>query len=62
MVFKDLDESRQVPVDLHLSVMKPLNAIWLNEAQKYLQNNPSIIRNGLKASGITDVLEKLSIK
>ena len=57
MVFKDLNESRQVPVDLRLSVMKPLNAIWLKEAHKYLQNNPSIIRNGFKASGITDALE-----
>ena len=31
MVFKDLEESRQVPVDLCLSVMKPLNATWLRQ-------------------------------
>jgi len=61
MVFKDLDESRHVPVDLRFSVMKPLNAMWLKEAHKYLKNNPSIIKNGFKASGITDALEKLSI-
>ena len=35
MVFKDLEESRRVPVDLHLSVMKPLNATWLKEAHRY---------------------------
>jgi len=34
MVFKDLEESPQVPADLHLSVMKPLNAKWLKEAHK----------------------------
>jgi len=32
MVFKGLEESRRVPVDLRLSVMKPLNATWLKEA------------------------------
>ena len=61
MVFKDLKESRRVPVDLRLSVMKPLNAMWLKEAHKYLKSNPSIIKNGFKASGITDALEKLSL-
>jgi len=60
MVFKDLEESRRVPVDLCLSVIKPLNATWLKEAHKYLRSNPSIIKDGFKASGITDVLKKLS--
>ena len=46
MVFKDLDESWRVPVDLRLSVMKPLNAMWLKETHKHLKDNPSIIRNG----------------
>jgi len=41
--------------------MKPLNATWLKEAHKYLKNNPSIIKNGFKASGIMDVLKKMSI-
>ena len=48
-------------MSLRLSVMKPLNAMWLKEAHKYLKNNPNIIKNGFKASGITDALEKLSI-
>jgi len=61
MVFKDLDESQRVPVDLLLSVIKPLNAMWLKKTHKYLKNNPSIIKNGFKASGITDTSEKLSI-
>ena len=41
MVCKDLDESRRVPVDLRLSVMNPLNAMWLKETHKYLKDNPS---------------------
>ena len=61
MVFKELEESRRVPVDLRLSEMKPLNATWLKEAHKYLKNNPSIITNGFKASGITGVLKKQSV-
>ena len=61
MVFRELDESSRVPVDLRLSVMKPLNAMWLKEAHMYLRKNPSIIKNGFKASGITDAFDKLSI-
>ena len=61
MVFKDLEECRHVPVDLDLSVMKPLNATWLKEAHKYLKNNPSIIKNGFKASGFINVLKKQSV-
>ena len=58
IVFKDLEESCRVLVDLRLSVMEPLNATWLKEAHKYLRSNPSIIKNGMKASGITDVLKR----
>ena len=36
VVFRELDESRRVPVDLRLSVMKPLNAMWLKEAHSYV--------------------------
>ena len=61
MVFQYLDDMRRVPIDLRLSVMKPLNAKWLLEAHNYLKRNPTIITNGFKAAGIIDALEKVSI-
>ena len=60
MVFQHLDDARRVPIDLCLSVMKPLNAKWLLEAHNYLKRNPAIT-NGFKASGIIDSLEIVSI-
>ena len=61
MVFQYLDDTRRVPIDLRLSVMKSLNAKWLLEAHNYLKRNPAIITNGFYAAGIIDALEKVSI-
>ena len=45
------------PVDLHMSKLKPAGANWLVEAHRYLQNNPSLAKNGFRAVGITSALE-----
>ena len=34
------------PVDLHLSVIKPLGAEWLVNLYDYMKTKPEIIRNG----------------
>lgn len=44
------------PVDLRLSVLKPMGAKWLINAFAYIQDNPDIIKNGFKEAGITDAL------
>jgi len=45
------------PVDLRMSILKPLGAEWLVSAYQYLQSNVSLARNGFRAAGITDILE-----
>jgi hypothetical protein len=53
---KDIDGdciSTMQPVDLRMSVSKPLGAKWLIEAFKYIKSHPSIITNGYNKAGIT---------
>ena len=45
------------PVDLHMSKLKPVGADWLMQAHHYLQNNPSLAKNGFRAAGITSALK-----
>ena len=40
------------PVDLRLSVMKPLGTKWLVELHGYMKGKPDIIKNGFKEAGI----------
>ena len=42
------------PVDLHLSVVKPLGAKWLVDLFDYIKTKPEIIRNGFKEAGILE--------
>ena len=44
------------PIDLRMSIMKPLGARWLVSLHDYLKDHSSIIRNGFKAAGIVDFL------
>ena len=47
------------PVDLRLSIVKPLGARWIVKVYDYMKSNPEIIRNGFKGAGITDFLGSL---
>ena len=42
------------PVDLRLSVVKPLGAKWLVDLFDYMKTKPEIIRNGFKEAGILE--------
>ena len=44
------------PVDMKLSVVKPIAAKWMIDLYNYLVANPQIIKNGFKHVGITDFL------
>ena len=44
------------PVDLRLSIVKPLGAQWMMKVYDYMKSNPEIIQNGFKGAGITDFL------
>ena len=41
------------PVDLRLSIVKPLSAKWFVQLSDYLKAHPEIIKNGFKGAGIT---------
>ena len=53
---KVYQQSRPTPVDLRLSLVKPLSAKWIVNAHGYLMENREIIKNGFKDAGITDIL------
>ena len=56
MAQKDSGTATQ-PVDMKLSIMKPIGAKWMMEAFDYIQSHPEMIRNGFKNVGITDFLK-----
>ena len=45
-----------VPVDLRLSIVKPLGAQWMIKLFDYFKARPDIIRNGFEGAGIVDCL------
>ena len=56
IICKQLQDKIEEPVDLRLSIMKPLAAQWIIEMYSYFQSHPDIIRNGFRAAGICDSL------
>ncbi len=44
------------PVDLKLSIVKPVGAKWLIKLYDYFKTKPEIIINGFKGAGISDFL------
>ena len=53
----ELMNAEIVPVDLKMSIMKPIGAGWLFGLFNYLKGNSSILQNGFKAAGVTDCLK-----
>ena len=51
-VRKQLDKNTTQPVDLSMSIVKPLGAMWLMDAYEYIKSKPSIIINGFRGAGI----------
>ena len=47
------DGTQVVPVDLCLSVVKPIGAQWMMKLYDYLKAMPEIIVNGFGGTGIT---------
>ena len=39
-----------IPIDMKMSLMKPLSAKWIESMFLYFKDNPSIVRNGFKRS------------
>ena len=56
-VQKQLDDGAThiSPVDLRMSVMKPLGSRWLVSLYDYIRDHKAIVLNGFKAAGISQV-------
>ena len=56
-ICKQLDQQEgMLPVDLRLSIVKPLGAQWMIELYDYFKSKPDIIKNGFRGAGISDYL------
>ena len=57
-VQRRLDDSASnvQPVDLRLSVLKPLGFQWLRDTCFYIQSNEEMVWNGFQEAGITDTI------
>ena len=56
-ICQQLEEKTDVtPVDLRLSVVKPLGAQWMIQLYDYLKSKPEIVQNGFRAVGIEDCI------
>ena len=47
------NESIPQPVDLRMSIIKPLGAKWMISLYDYMKSKPDIIKNGFRHAGIT---------
>ena len=56
-VYNDKGNAEPTPVDLRLSIMRPLNARWIVSAYNHLKENTKVVINGFKEAGITQILE-----
>ena len=53
---KDVGTADQ-PVDMRLSIIKPIRAKWMIEASDYVRSHPDMIINGFKNTSILDFLK-----
>ena len=54
---KDLGKEIE-PVDMRLTIVKPISAKWMVDLYDYFLAHPQIIKNGFKHVGITDFIAK----
>ena len=57
MIYQNFTDEVPPPIDLRMSIMKPLGAKWLINAFKHIKADSTIIVNGFVASGITGILK-----
>ena len=53
------EKSSFTPVDLKLSIAKPVGAKWLIELYDYFKTKPKIMMNGFHSARITDFMKDL---
>ena len=58
IVYQNFGDEAPPPIDMRMSIIKPLGAQWLMKAYSQIKSSRSIITNGFRASGITETLLK----
>lgn len=56
-ICNQLENKTEEPVDMRISILKPVSAQWLVELYEYFKSNPKFIINGFRAAGIVDILK-----
>ena len=56
-VAEKMKNNDKTPINTKLKTMKPLSVQWMMSFHTHICNNPSIICNGFKHAGITDILD-----
>ena len=56
IICTQLESGEEEPVDMRLSIMKPLMSQWIIEMYNYFQSHTDIVKNGFRAAGITDII------
>ena len=59
---KKCTQAHEVKADVHISVLKPLHALWVTKFYEKMQNKTDIILNGWKQSGVTNAVSSESQK
>jgi tellurite resistance protein len=58
-IASQLEEAKVIePVNLKLSIMKPIGAKWMIQLFDYFKTKPEIIQNGFKGAGIMQILSQ----
>ena len=62
IVYQNFGDETPSPVDMRMSIIKPLGAQWLIKAYSQIESSRSLITNRFSASGITETLLKTQAK
>ena len=57
IILQQLEDNINEPVDMRLSIMKPMVSKWAIEMYDHFVSRPKIIINGFRAAGIFDTLK-----
>ena len=55
----ELDDVDIAPIDLSLATLKEVNGPWIEEAIEYIHDNPQIVVNGFRKSGIASAIDSM---
>ncbi len=58
IILQQMEDDINEPVDVRLSIIKPMVSKWSIKMYDHLVSQPDIIINGFRAAGLFDILKK----